>query len=107
MNMENKEAPDPNDLLRQALTAPKYPKLAPFFKVVYTLRSKGMSWRDIAAWLEERGVEASHTTVRDLHKSELERLPEPVLQEIIYEIEKEADHLMVATPFSEEEDNDE
>lgn len=105
--MENKNQLDAETLFRDALTAPKYPQYAPYFKVVHTLRRKGMSWRDIASWLNAKGLEISHTTVRDFHNSELGRLPGPELQAIIDEIEKEAEALMVLSPFTGEEVNDE
>ncbi len=107
VTMENKtvKRPDPAELLRQALTAPKYPELTPYIKVVYALRSEGMSWRNIASWLTERGIDVSHTTVRDFYNNEITRTPEPVWQAMIDEVAQESEHLMLpACPIDDDEE---
>ncbi len=56
---------------------PDYSDLAEYVDVMATLRGKGFSYREIARWLGERGVEISHNTVyrlftRDMSYGEAE-----------------------------------
>ncbi|MGZ0708918.1 hypothetical protein ACWPKO_11335 [Coraliomargarita sp. W4R53] len=105
--MDNENMPNPDELLEQALRAPKFPELAPYFKVVYALRLRDMSWRNIAAWLGERGVSVSHTKLRDFYNDEFARTPEPVMEEITDEIQKVAELLMLgAKPITENDGNE-
>ncbi len=57
------EMPPPDALLREAEEEPNYRSLASYCPVIDKLRSKGFSYREIAEWLTERGVEADHNAV--------------------------------------------
>ncbi len=57
------EMPPPDALLREAEEEPNYRNLASYCPVIDKLRSKGFSYREIAEWLTERGVEADHNAV--------------------------------------------
>ncbi len=106
--MENKNKPDPDQLLEQALRSSVFPELAPYFKAVYALRLRDMSWRKIAAWLNERDVPVSHTTVRDFYNDEFARTPEPEMAEITSEVEQVAERLLLwSKPPTESNEDDE
>jgi len=95
---------DPDQLLSEALTAPKYPELSPYFKVVLALRNRDISWRAMADWFAKRGVKVSHTTLRDFYRDEVMRRPEPALEKIQNEINEKSDALMLSpNPFNEED----
>lgn len=51
----------PEELLREALAAPARTDLAPHVDAIRALRAKKWSWREIADFLRERGVETDHT----------------------------------------------
>lgn len=51
----------PEELLRDAQAAPARTDLASHVKAIRTLRAKKWSWREIADFLRERGVETDHT----------------------------------------------
>ena len=53
--------PSPEELLRDALAAPARTDLAPHVDAIRALREKKWSWREIADFLRERGVETDHT----------------------------------------------
>ena len=55
--------PDPETLLLEADQEPNYRNLADYVGVIRTLREKGFTYRDVAEWLTERGVEADHNAV--------------------------------------------
>lgn len=59
------QALDPDALLDMAEQAPTKIRVEPYWSTVTTLRAKNYSWREISAWLSERGV--------DLHYKRLER----------------------------------
>lgn len=56
-------APPPGDLLHEAEQESNRRVLRDYFEVIRTLREKGFSFREIAEWLEERGVLADHNAV--------------------------------------------
>jgi hypothetical protein len=61
------EMPPPDALLRQAEEEPNYRDLSEYCPVIATLRGKGFSYREIAEWLSERGVELDHNAVYRLY----------------------------------------
>lgn len=63
--------PFPSDLLREAEMEPDYQDLSTYFEVMLTLRRKGFSFREIAEWLSERGVEADHNAVYRVYNNNL------------------------------------
>ena len=77
-------APPPDILEHEAEQEPNRRLLRDYFGAIRTLREKGFSFRDIAEWLTERGVEADHnavyrvftrkiTPMEDLEEQERER----------------------------------
>ena len=61
------EMPPPDVLLREAEEEPNYRDLNEYCPVIATLRGKGFSYREIAEWLSERGVELDHNAVYRLY----------------------------------------
>ena len=61
------EMPPPGALLREAEEEPNYRDLNEYCPVIATLRGKGFSYREIAEWLSERGVELDHNAVYRLY----------------------------------------
>ncbi len=61
------EMPPPDALLREAEEGPNYRDLSEYCPVIATLRGKGFSYREIAEWLPERGVEFDHNAVYRLY----------------------------------------
>ena len=61
------EMPPPDALLREAEEEPNYRDLNEYCPVIATLRGKGFSYREIAEWLSERGVELDHNAVYRLY----------------------------------------
>ena len=50
-----------DDILKAAQAAPSKANVEDYREIVVTLRDKGFTWRDIADFLKERGVEMDHT----------------------------------------------
>ena len=61
------EMPQPEALLREAEEEPNYRDLSEYCPVIATLRGKGFSYREVAEWLSERGVELDHNVVYRLY----------------------------------------
>jgi hypothetical protein len=61
------EMPPPDALLREAEEEPNYRDLSEYCPVIAILRGKGFSYREIAEWLSERGVELDHNAVYRLY----------------------------------------
>jgi hypothetical protein len=55
--------PDPEVLFRQAEQEPDFRALSAYVDSIRMLRDKGFSYRDIADWLSERGLEVDHNAV--------------------------------------------
>ncbi|MCL4855431.1 MAG: hypothetical protein KJZ78_29050 [Bryobacteraceae bacterium] len=55
--------PSPADLLAEAQKVPPKFELIDYWKTVVTLRRRGLSWREVAAWMTERGVPIDHSAV--------------------------------------------
>jgi hypothetical protein len=52
---------DPAAVLAEARRAPARTELGPYMESIKTLRDKKWSWREIADFLKERGVDTDHT----------------------------------------------
>jgi len=65
------ELPPPDALLREAQEEPGYRDLREYFPVISTLRDKGFSYREIAEWLSERGIDLDHNAVYRLYTRNL------------------------------------
>ena len=75
----NVRMPNPRDILGDALRLPDKDELSPHLPTICALRDKGYSWRDIADFLRERGVETEHTKVFRLytkHRSQVMNIPD-------------------------------
>jgi len=57
----------PNDILKIALKAPDKDELVQHLATVCALRDKNYSWREIADFLGEHGIQAEHTKLFRLH----------------------------------------
>jgi len=55
--------PFPHDLLEEAEQEPDRQDLGDYVQVMVKLRQKGFTFREIAEWLRERGVDADHNAV--------------------------------------------
>ena len=55
--------PDPEVLFRQAEQEPDFQTLSAYVDSIQMLRDKGFSYREIAHWLSERGVDVDHNAV--------------------------------------------
>lgn len=53
--------PSPEEMLSDALAAPARTDLAPHVESIRALRQKKWSWREVADFLRERGVETDHS----------------------------------------------
>jgi hypothetical protein len=51
----------PESVLAEAQKAPAKSELGPYFEAIKALREKKWSWREIADFLQERGIETDHT----------------------------------------------
>jgi len=65
------EPPHPDALLREAEEEPSYRDLREYAPVISTLRGKGFSYREIAEWLSERGIDLDHNAVYRLYTRSL------------------------------------
>jgi hypothetical protein len=68
---ERIEMPPPEELQREAEEEPNYRDLSHYASVIGTLREKGFSYRDIAEWLSERGVDVDHNAVYRVYTNSL------------------------------------
>ena len=55
--------PPPEFLFREAEQEPDLETLSAYVDSIEVLRNKGFSYREIAHWLSERGVEVDHNAV--------------------------------------------
>jgi hypothetical protein len=55
--------PEPHDLLKEAEKETGQTELKSYARVIATLRRKGFSFREIAEWLNARGVPTNHNAV--------------------------------------------
>jgi hypothetical protein len=63
--------PDPRALFEEAEQEPNYRALCEYTPVISKLREKGFSFREIAEWLSERGVDVDHNAVYRIYTNRL------------------------------------
>ena len=63
------DPPDPSELRAEAELEEPRVRLRPYLGTIRTLRQKGFSWREIAAWFDERGLTVDHTKIYRLAKA--------------------------------------
>ncbi|MGA2174319.1 MAG: hypothetical protein ABSH38_04965 [Verrucomicrobiota bacterium] len=63
--------PFPESLLHEAEREPDHVDLAEYWRVIFKLREKGFTFRDIALWLSERNVEADHNAVYRVYSNHM------------------------------------
>ena len=63
--------PPPDWLFQQAEQEPDFRTLSAYVDSIGMLRDKGFSYRDIAHWLSERGVDADHNAVYRVYTNSL------------------------------------
>jgi hypothetical protein len=63
--------PDPELLFREAEREPDFRTLSAYVDSIRMLRDKGFSYRDIADWLSERGVDVDHNAVYRVYTNSL------------------------------------
>lgn len=63
--------PSPEQLQLEAEAEPNYRDLSSYAAVIGTLRDKGLSYREIAEWLSERGLEVNHNAVYRVYTNSL------------------------------------
>ena len=68
---ERMEMPPPEVLLREAEEEPDYRDLSHYTSVIGTLREKGFSYRNIAEWFSQRGVDVDHNAVYRVYTNSL------------------------------------
>ena len=61
------ELPDPNELLEEALVENDKHYLRPYRKTIKALREKKFSYRQIADWLNDRGLDVDHNSIYREH----------------------------------------
>lgn len=54
-------SPSPEEILKEAKKAPTRTDLGEHLETIRTLRQKDWPWRDVAAFLQERGIDVDHT----------------------------------------------
>ena len=63
--------PPPEALFREAEQEPDFRTLSAYVDSIRMLRKKRFSYRDIAHWLSERGVDADHNAVYRVYTNSL------------------------------------
>ncbi len=63
--------PPPEALFHEAEQEPDFRTLSAYVDSIRMLRSKGFSYRDIADWLSERGIDADHNAVYRVYTNSL------------------------------------
>lgn len=61
------ELPDPNVLLEEALAEDDKHYLRPYRTTIRALREKKFSYRQIADWLNDRGLDVDHNSIYREH----------------------------------------
>lgn len=83
--------PFPDDLLDEAEQEPDHIDLAEYWRVIAKLREKGLTFREVADWLSQRGVDADHNAVYRVYSKHL--TPDQIMVEADRE-EREKNLLM-------------
>lgn len=63
--------PPPDFLFREAEQEPDLQTLSAYVDSIQMLRDKGFSYREIAQWLSERGVDVDHNAVYRVYTNSL------------------------------------
>jgi hypothetical protein len=63
--------PDPERLFREAEQEPDFRTVSAYVDSIRMLRDKGFSYREIADWLSERGVDVDHNAVYRVYTNSL------------------------------------
>jgi hypothetical protein len=63
--------PPPEWLFREAEQEPDFRALSAYVDSIRTLRDKGFSYREIAHWLSERGIDVDHNAVYRVYTNSL------------------------------------
>ena len=63
--------PPPELLFREAEQEPDFRTLSAYVDSIQMLREKGFSYREIAHWLSERGVDVDHNAVYRVYTNSL------------------------------------
>jgi hypothetical protein len=63
--------PPPEVLFRQAEQEPDFRALSAYVDSIHMLREKGFSYREIADWLSERGIDVDHNAVYRVYTNSL------------------------------------
>jgi hypothetical protein len=63
--------PPPDWLFQQAEQEPDFRTLSAYVDSIHMLREKGFSYREIADWLSERGVDVDHNAVYRVYTNSL------------------------------------
>lgn len=87
VNVVHLEMPPPEILLEEAEREPNFRDLSPYCPVIATLRGKGFSYREIAEWLSERGVDVDHNAVYRVYLNSLSKYEAAIEEK---EIDEEA-----------------
>lgn len=66
--MKIQKLPNPSELFNEASGTVEDSLLFPYLDTIVLLREKGFSYRGAAKWLSDRGVQTSHTTLRNFLK---------------------------------------
>ncbi len=66
--------PAPDLLLQEAEQEPDYRSLAVYARSIGVLRKKGFSYREIAEWFSDRGVDVDHNAVYRVYTNSLSDL---------------------------------
>ena len=61
------DLPDPRELLEEALAENDKHYLRPYWKTINALREKKFSYRQIAEWLNQRGLNVDHNAIYREH----------------------------------------
>ena len=72
------ELPDPNVLLKEALAEDDKHYLRPYGAIIRALREKKFSYRQIADWLNERGLDVDHNSIYREHTKHMSREEETI-----------------------------
>ena len=75
------DLPDPRELLEEALAENDKYYLMPYRKTIRALREKKFSYRQIAEWLNQRGLNVDHNAIYREHTKHMSR-EEGISQEI-------------------------
>ena len=85
------ELPDPNVLLEEALAEDDKHYLRPYGAIIRALREKKFSYRQIADWLNERGLDVDHNSIYREHTKHMNPEEESIQEIYDHELEEIAE----------------